>query len=116
MRHRISFLSSRDRRAASFHVVDQWKPEWKMWLDFEHHRAAAFDLDGLPPGLVTIVERAMAREQADRYPTAAELELDEVMQRVSDALGSDVAEPEWETTYDVERKVWRAVGRSATFR
>jgi puromycin-sensitive aminopeptidase len=31
----------------SFTVVDDWKPEWRMWLDFQHHRAAAFALDGL---------------------------------------------------------------------
>lgn len=31
----------------AFHVVDQWKPEWKMWLDFEQHRAAAYSLDSL---------------------------------------------------------------------
>jgi puromycin-sensitive aminopeptidase len=28
-------------------IVDQWKPEWKMWLDFEHHRSAALQLDAL---------------------------------------------------------------------
>jgi len=31
----------------AFTVVDDWKPEWKMWLDFEHGRAAAFELDAL---------------------------------------------------------------------
>ncbi|MCZ6782108.1 MAG: M1 family metallopeptidase [Proteobacteria bacterium] len=31
----------------AFHVVDQWKPEWKMWQDFLLHRAAALDLDAL---------------------------------------------------------------------
>jgi len=31
----------------AFHVVDAWKPEWKMWNDFQHHRAAAFSLDAL---------------------------------------------------------------------
>jgi puromycin-sensitive aminopeptidase len=29
----------------AFHVVDDWKPEWKMWQDFQHHRAAALRLD-----------------------------------------------------------------------
>ena len=28
-------------------IVDAWKPEWKMWLDFEHHRSAALQLDAL---------------------------------------------------------------------
>jgi len=28
-------------------IVDGWKPEWKMWLDFEHHRSAALQLDAL---------------------------------------------------------------------
>lgn len=31
----------------AFQIVDDWKPEWKMWLDFEHHRAAALGLDAL---------------------------------------------------------------------
>jgi puromycin-sensitive aminopeptidase len=31
----------------AFHVVDDWKPEWKLWNDFQHHRAAALDLDAL---------------------------------------------------------------------
>ena len=31
----------------AFSIVDAWKPEWEMWLDFQHHRAAAFALDGL---------------------------------------------------------------------
>ncbi len=31
----------------AFHVVDQWRPDWHMWHDFQHHRAAALRLDGL---------------------------------------------------------------------
>jgi puromycin-sensitive aminopeptidase len=31
----------------AFAVVDDWKPEWKMWHDFQHHRAAALALDAL---------------------------------------------------------------------
>jgi len=31
----------------AFKIVDDWKPEWKMWLDFESHRAPAFALDAL---------------------------------------------------------------------
>jgi puromycin-sensitive aminopeptidase len=31
----------------AFTIVDQWKPDWKMWLDFQHHRAAAFGLDAM---------------------------------------------------------------------
>jgi puromycin-sensitive aminopeptidase len=31
----------------AFQIVDQWKPDWKMWHDFEHHRAAALGLDAL---------------------------------------------------------------------
>ena len=31
----------------AFSIVDDWKPEWEMWLDFQHHRAAAFSLDAL---------------------------------------------------------------------
>ncbi|MFI5316635.1 MAG: M1 family aminopeptidase [Myxococcota bacterium] len=31
----------------AFKVVDDWKPEWGMWLDFESHRAPAFALDAM---------------------------------------------------------------------
>jgi puromycin-sensitive aminopeptidase len=31
----------------AFHVVDAWKPGWKMWNDFQHHRQAALGLDAL---------------------------------------------------------------------
>ncbi len=31
----------------AFSVVDQWRPEWRMWHEFQHGRAAALDLDAL---------------------------------------------------------------------
>jgi len=31
----------------AFAIVDDWKPDWKMWHDFQHHRAAALRLDSL---------------------------------------------------------------------
>ncbi|TDJ01031.1 MAG: M1 family peptidase [Deltaproteobacteria bacterium] len=31
----------------AFRVIDDWQPDWQMWLDFEHHRAAAYALDSL---------------------------------------------------------------------
>ena len=31
----------------AFRIVDEWKPEWKMWHDFQHHRASALELDAL---------------------------------------------------------------------
>jgi puromycin-sensitive aminopeptidase len=31
----------------AFTIVDQWKPQWKMWLDFEHGRSAALGEDAL---------------------------------------------------------------------
>ena len=31
----------------AFHVVDSWRPEWKMWHAFQHGRAAALGLDAL---------------------------------------------------------------------
>jgi puromycin-sensitive aminopeptidase len=31
----------------AFAVVDQWRPEWRMWHEFQHGRAAALDLDAL---------------------------------------------------------------------
>jgi puromycin-sensitive aminopeptidase len=31
----------------AFAVVDDWKPAWRMWHDFQHGRAAALELDAL---------------------------------------------------------------------
>jgi len=31
----------------AFKIVDQWKPEWRMWLDFDSHRTSALYLDAL---------------------------------------------------------------------
>src|SRR5690606_35680048 len=31
----------------AFEIVDDWKPEWKMWQDFQQHRAAALRLYAL---------------------------------------------------------------------
>jgi puromycin-sensitive aminopeptidase len=31
----------------AFAIVEQWKPEWKMWHDFQHGRAAALQQDAL---------------------------------------------------------------------
>lgn len=31
----------------AYKVIDQWKPEWRMWQGFEHDRAAALGLDAL---------------------------------------------------------------------
>ena len=31
----------------AFHIVDAWKPEWKMWNDFQHYRSAALGMDAL---------------------------------------------------------------------
>jgi len=31
----------------AFSIVDDWKPEWKMWLDFQHGTASALELDAL---------------------------------------------------------------------
>jgi len=31
----------------AYRVVDEWKPEWRMWQSFEHDRASALGLDAL---------------------------------------------------------------------
>ncbi len=31
----------------AFAILDDWKPEWKMWLDFQHGTASALELDAL---------------------------------------------------------------------
>ncbi|MBU8900251.1 M1 family peptidase [Corallococcus sp. H22C18031201] len=31
----------------AFKIVDQWRPDWRMWLDFDAHKASALHLDAL---------------------------------------------------------------------
>ncbi len=31
----------------AFKIVDAWRPEWRLWLDFDQGKAAAFNLDAL---------------------------------------------------------------------
>jgi len=31
----------------AFHIIDGWKPQWKMWREFQHGRAAAFRADSM---------------------------------------------------------------------
>ncbi|HXZ86557.1 MAG TPA: M1 family metallopeptidase [Myxococcota bacterium] len=52
----------------AFKVVDDWKPEWDMWLDFESHRAPAFALDALEnthPIYVAVESPSEATENFD---------------------------------------------------
>jgi len=52
----------------AFAIVDDWKPEWKMWLDFQHYRGAALNLDALDnthPVYVEVKTPAEATENFD---------------------------------------------------
>jgi len=52
----------------AFRVIDAWKPEWRMWNNFEHHRAAAFGLDALAnthPIYTEVLNPAQATENFD---------------------------------------------------
>jgi puromycin-sensitive aminopeptidase len=52
----------------AFQVVDDWKPEWRMWNDFQHYRSAALELDALDnthPIYVEVTSPAEATENFD---------------------------------------------------
>ncbi|HUI27787.1 MAG TPA: M1 family metallopeptidase [Candidatus Kryptonia bacterium] len=52
----------------AFRVVNDWKPEWRMWNNFAHHRAAAFGLDALTnthPIYAEVKNPAQATENFD---------------------------------------------------
>jgi puromycin-sensitive aminopeptidase len=52
----------------AFKVVDEWKPEWRMWNNFEPHRAAALALDALSnthPVYAEVENAAQATENFD---------------------------------------------------
>ncbi len=48
----------------AFKVVDDWKPEWRMWLDFQHGTASALQLDALRH-THPIYSRVRTPEEAD---------------------------------------------------
>jgi len=52
----------------AFRVCDEWKPEWRMWNNFEPHRAAALALDALSnthPVYAEVENAAQATENFD---------------------------------------------------
>jgi len=52
----------------AFKIVDEWKPEWRMWNNFEPHRAAALAMDGLAnthPIYAPVQNAAQATENFD---------------------------------------------------
>jgi puromycin-sensitive aminopeptidase len=52
----------------AFHVVDAWKPEWRMWATFQHDRSAALGMDALNsthPIYVAVRSPAEATENFD---------------------------------------------------
>jgi len=52
----------------AFRVVDDWKPEWRMWNNFAHHRAVALSLDALTnthPIYADVKNPAQATENFD---------------------------------------------------
>ena len=52
----------------AFKIVDDWKPEWRMWNNFEPHRAAALALDALAnthPIYAEVENAAQATENFD---------------------------------------------------
>lgn len=52
----------------AFKIIDEWKPEWQMWKNFEPHRAAALGLDSLAnthPVYTTVKNATEATENFD---------------------------------------------------
>jgi puromycin-sensitive aminopeptidase len=52
----------------AFRIVDEWKPEWRMWNNFAHHRASALALDALAnthPIYAEVKNAAQATENFD---------------------------------------------------
>ncbi len=51
----------------AFRIVDDWKPEWRMWNNFEHHRAAALQLDALSHTHAIYTEVRDAAEATENF-------------------------------------------------
>ncbi|MEN8182494.1 MAG: M1 family metallopeptidase [Myxococcota bacterium] len=51
----------------AFQVVDDWKPEWRMWNDFQHYRSAALELDALDNTHPIYVEVASPAEATENF-------------------------------------------------
>jgi puromycin-sensitive aminopeptidase len=74
----------------AYKIIDQWKPEWRMWQGFEHDRAAALGLDALAnthPIYAAVHSVAEATENFDliTYEKGAA-----VVRMIEHYLGADV--------------------------
>ncbi|MDG2305951.1 MAG: M1 family metallopeptidase [Candidatus Binatia bacterium] len=52
----------------AFKIIDDWKPEWRMWNNFEPHRSAALGMDALAnthPIYAEVANAAQATENFD---------------------------------------------------
>lgn len=52
----------------AFKIIDDWKPEWRMWNNFEPHRSAALGMDALAnthPIYADVANAAQATENFD---------------------------------------------------
>ena len=74
----------------AFHVVDDWKPEWHMWHDFEHDRAAALALDALANTHPIYARGAQRRARRPRTSTLITYEKGaSVVRMIEHYLGAD---------------------------
>ena len=55
----------------AYRVVDDWKPEWRMWQGFEHDRAGALALDALASTHPIYAPGAQRRARRPRTSTSS---------------------------------------------
>ncbi len=104
----------------AFTIVDAWKPEWKMWLDFEHHRAAALQLDALASTHPIYVDVATPAEATQNFDLITYEKGASVVRMIERFLGAETFRAGVRAYIRRHREgntvaadLWRALGEAA---
>jgi len=73
----------------AFAIVDAWQPDWKMWLDFQHYRGAALNLDALDNTHPIYVEVRTPAEATENFDLITYEKGASVIRMVENWLGAD---------------------------
>jgi puromycin-sensitive aminopeptidase len=74
----------------AFAILDDWRPEWKLWQSFQHRRAAALDADALRHTHPVYAPVANADEAAENFDLITYEKGASVIRMIENHLGKEV--------------------------
>ncbi len=74
----------------AYRVIDDWRPEWRMWQGFEHDRAGALALDGLANTHPIYAEVRSVAEATENFDAITYEKGAAVVRMIEHYLGADV--------------------------